>query len=72
MSEIWPPKKFELVNGPLDGAIVNRISEVMPQTIYVDPICHERQHIEISWSKIKMDRFTCKYVMDADKFKWVR
>lgn len=30
----WPPKSFELCNGPLDGGYVVRTGDVMPQRIW--------------------------------------
>lgn len=59
-------KTFELCNGPQDGAKVERIGPVMPQTIYVGSKWMGDGFA--AWSQCRSTKFTCRYVMDGCKF----
>lgn len=62
----WPPESFELCNGPQDGAKVKRISDVMPQRIYVGPKWLGDGYA--TWGTEYCDRFPCCYIMDGFRF----
>lgn len=62
----WPPKKFELIRGPQDGAFVKRIGDVMPQTIYVGK--QDLGDRYAAYGIICCERFPCCYVLDGYRF----
>lgn len=57
---------FELCNGPQDGARVQGVGEVMPQTIYVGPKWMGDGFA--SWGREFSERFPCKYVRGVHQF----
>lgn len=63
----WPLEAFELCKGPQDGAAVQQIGPVMPETIYV-PSQDGWARKFVAWSTEKSNGFPFRYVMDAYKF----